>query len=156
MNQKVPFALVCVAALAFACGPRSRGESAATRSGSRATAGATTDPRTPLTHSLDVTVDHEVRFEFRVTNASSAKLEVQFPDGRTHELVVLDSIGREVWRWSEGRLFTQAMQNRVLRASDAIAFDGSWDDATPGRYTAVATLASANFPVEERTEFVVR
>ena len=97
-----------------------------------------------------------MRFAFTVTNASTKKLEVVFLDGRTHDLIVLDSLGREVWRWSEGRLFTQSVQNRVLRASDTILFDESWRAPSPGSYTAVATLASANFPVEQRQAFVVR
>lgn len=154
MKEKVPFTLVCVAVLAFACGPRSRSESATTRSGHNTSRVA--EARTPLTPTLNVTVDNGVRFAFTVTNESTKKLEVLFPDGRTHDVIVLDSLGREVWRWSEGRLFTQSVQNRVLRSSDTILFDESWRGAAPGSYTAVATLASANFPVEQRQAFVVR
>ena len=77
-------------------------------------------------------------------------------NGRTHDWVVFDSLGNEVWRWSDGRLFTQAMQNKVLRTDDSLRYDGSWSDAPPGRYVAVATLSSANFPIERRVEFVVR
>lgn len=155
MKEKVPFTLVCVAVLAFACGPRSRGETATARSTQNVRSVAT-GAQTPLTPTLNVTVDNAVRFAFTVTNESSKKVEVRFRDGRTHDLIVLDSLGREVWRWSEGRLFTQSMQNRVLRASDTIAFDESWRAPAPGTYTAVATLASANFPVEQRQAFVVR
>lgn len=153
MNEKVPFTLVCVAVLAFACGPRSRGDSATTRSAGSSSV-ATADA--PLAPSLDVTVGEAVRFAFSVTNATEKKLEVLFPDGRTHDVIVLDSIGREVWRWSDGRIFTQSVQNRVMRASDTIAFDGAWRAPAPGSYTVVATLESVNFPVEQRQEFVVR
>ncbi|MFM8911120.1 MAG: BsuPI-related putative proteinase inhibitor, partial [Gemmatimonadota bacterium] len=31
-----------------------------------------------------------------------------------------------VWRWSEGRLFTRAMQQRVLRRGDQLAFRERW------------------------------
>lgn len=157
MNRKVPFTLVCIAVLAFACGPRPRGESVAeSSSGASPRRTPPTDARTPLTPSLDVSVEDGVRFAFHVTNDGGKKLEVHFPDGRTHDVIVLDSIGREVWRWSDGRLFTQAVQNRVLRASDSLAFIEAWKDARPGKYTAVAMLASANFPVEQRIEFTVR
>jgi hypothetical protein len=154
MNEKVPFTLVCIAVLAFACGPRPRGDSATERSTARRA--ATSDAHTPLTPSLDVSVEDGVRFAFQVTNESSKKLELRFPDGRTHDVIVLDSIGREVWRWSEGRLFTQTVQNRVVRSSDSLAFEEAWKDAKPGTYTAVATLASQNFPVEQRAQFTVR
>lgn len=149
MNEKVPLALVCVAVLAFACGPRPR-DVATERSATRNNASA------PLTPSLDVSVRDGVRFAFHVTNESAKKVELLFNDGRTHDVVVLDSLGREVWRWSEGRMFTQAVQNRVLRSSDSLRFEEAWKGAPPGRYVAVATLASRNYPVEHRAEFTVR
>lgn len=154
MKEKVPLTLACVAVLAFACGPRSGNREAATSSAP--TRSASANPRAPLTPTLSVSVDDDVRFAFRVTNAGTKRLELTFASGRTHDLTVLDSLGREVWRWSEGRLFTQAVQNRVVRASDVISFEEEWKDAAPGRYTAVATLASVNFPLEQRAEFVVR
>jgi len=154
MNEKVPFTLVCIAVLAFACGPRPHSDSVTERSNARRT--ATTDASAPLTPSLDVSVEDGVRFAFHVTNESNKKLELRFPDGRTHDVIVLDSIGREVWRWSDGRLFTQAVQNRVVRGSDSLQFVEAWKDPRPGTYTAVATLASVNFPVEQRAQFTVR
>lgn len=153
MNGSVPITLLCSAALAFACGPRAHNESASTRG--ELTRAVSADPSSPLAPSLDVTVGDDVRFAFAVTNASKKKLELTFADGRTHEFVVLDSLGREVWRWSEGRIFTQSMQNKVLRTSDLLRYEDAWDSPAPGRYVAVATLASANFPVMQRVEFTV-
>jgi hypothetical protein len=155
MNGKVSLTLLASAVLAFACGPRARNETSSTASeSSRPVVHA--DPDSPLATSLDVSVGDEVRFDFAVINASKRKLEVNFADGRMHDIVVLDANGREVWRWSEGRMFTQSVQNRVLRTSDALRFEEAWEDPTPGAYVAVATLASANFPVERRVEFTVR
>lgn len=154
MNGKLPFTLLCVAALTFACGPRQRNEAS---TGTRATAArVASESDLPLAPMFAVDVNEDVRFEFQVVNASDKKLEVKFADGRTHDWVVFDSLGNEVWRWSDGRLFTQAMQNKVLRTDDSLRYDGSWSDAPPGRYVAVATLSSANFPIERRVEFVVR
>ncbi len=154
MNGKLPLTLLCVAALTFACGPRHRNEAS---TGTRATTThAASESDLPLAPSLAVDVNDDVRFEFQVVNASDSKLEVKFADGRTHDLVVFDTLGNEVWRWSDGRLFTQAMQNKVLRTDDSLRYDGSWSDAPPGHYIAVATLSSANFPIERRVEFTVR
>lgn len=153
MNGKLPFTLLCVAALTFACGPRQRNEASSTRATAARVASESDLPLAPM---FAVDVNDDVRFEFQVVNASDKKLEVKFADGRTHDWVVFDSLGNEVWRWSDGRLFTQAMQNKVLRTDDSLRYDGSWSDAPPGRYVAVATLSSANFPIERRVEFVVR
>ncbi len=155
MNGKVSLTLLASAVLAFACGPRARNETASSPS-EEARRVATPDANSPLATSLDIAVDDAVRFDFAIVNASKRKLEVNFADGRTHDLVVLDAAGREVWRWSEGKLFTQSVQNRVLRASDALRFEEQWKDPAPGTYVAVATLVSENFPVERRVEFTVR
>lgn len=155
MRDKVPFTLVCIAVLAFACGPRPRGEGTPERSTAKRSS-ATLDARAPLAPTLDVAVNDGVHFDFDVTNSSSRKVELLFNDGRTHDIVVIDSLGREVWRWSEGRMFTQTVQNKVLRADDTISFAESWTDATPGSYVAVASMPSRNFPVEQRVAFVVR
>ena len=153
MRDKVPFTLVCIAVLAFACGPRPRSEAATERSTVKRN--TPVDARAPLAPSLAVNVDNGVHFDFGVTNASPRKVELLFNDGRTHDIVVLDSLGREVWRWSDGRMFTQVVQSKVLRASDTLQFAESWTDPQPGNYVAVATLPSRNYPVEHRVAFVV-
>ncbi len=155
MNGKVSLTLLAAAVLAFACGPRARNEVSGARSDSPRSA-IVADANSPLATSLDVTVEEQVSFDFAVVNAGQKKLEVNFRDGQTHELVVLDANGREVWRWSEGRMFTQSMQNRVLRTSDSLRYEEQWRDPSPGTYVAVATLSSANFPVERRVQFTVR
>lgn len=154
MKAPVIFGLVSLGVLAFACAPRARG----TESASRTVIGKR-DPSPHIESVLAVNVNGKqdvVRFDFVVTNSGGSKAEVNFPSGQTHDVVVLDSLGREVWRWSRGRMFTQLLQNKILRTADSLSFDGRWTDARPGRYVAVARLASANYPLEQRTEFVVR
>ena len=146
---------MCVAVLAFACGPRpNTGEVASTARATHARPLAQNGPA--LVSTLGVTVKNGVKMDFRVVNEGSKRLEVNFPSGKTHEVVVVDSLGREVWRWSNGRMFTQTLQNKVLHASDSLDFDATWRDAPAGKYTAIATLASENYPMEQRAEFVVR
>jgi len=109
--------------------------------------------RDTIASSLDVKLGESVEFSFRVTNSSNKRVELRFPSGQTHDLIVLDPQGREVWRWSNGRMFTQSMQNKVLGASDTLTFTETWHPDHPGTYTAVASLLSQNFPTEQRAEF---
>ena len=155
MRGRIIFGLVCVAVLAIACGPHpSTGDAAGTVRASHARTSAQGGPA--LVSTLAVVVKNGVAMDFRVVNAGTRRLEVNFPSGQTHDVVVLDSLGREVWRWSTGRMFTQSLQNKVLRASDTLDYDALWENAPAGKYIAIATLASENFPVEQRMEFVVR
>jgi Intracellular proteinase inhibitor len=156
MKGRIIFGLMCIAVLAFACGPRpNTGDVSGTvvRT-THAHAAAQSGPA--LVSTLGVIVKNGVKMSFRVVNEGSKRLEVNFPSGKTHEVVVVDSLGHEVWRWSEGRMFTQSLQNKVLHASDTLDYDATWRNAPAGKYTAIATLASENYPMEQRADFVVR
>ena len=113
-----------------------------------------------LTSKLDVAVaPREVRFALVITNVGNKHAELNFPSGQSYDFVVVDSTGNEVWRWAKGRMFTQSVQNQQLGAHDAMRVSEKWTpakvNAKPGRYTAIATLNSTNYPVEERVEFVL-
>lgn len=107
--------------------------------------------------SLAVKVTDGVRFTLNVRNNGPRMVELRFPNGKTHDFYVLDENGREVWRWSKGRMFTQTLQNKLIKSNDNAVFVDTWNAAnTHGKFTAVAVLASVNHPVEERAEFALR
>ncbi|MHB8838710.1 MAG: BsuPI-related putative proteinase inhibitor [Gemmatimonadaceae bacterium] len=149
MNGRVFFVLMSIAVLAFAC--------TRSRTIESASAAKSTHTRGPVVASaLDVRVDDAVHFQLHVMNDGDRKIELNFKDGMTHDIAVLDERGRQVWRWSDGRLFTAAYQNKVLRSDDTLSFNESWKAPAPGRYVAVARLVSQNYPQEQRVAFAVR
>lgn len=110
-----------------------------------------------LVPSLNVVrVGEQVRFAFHVANAGSRRVEVKFPSGQTHDIVVLDSAGNELWRWAEGRMFTEARQYRSIGGGDSLLLEDGWDrPSARGKLVAVATLKSTNYPIEHRVEFTL-
>jgi hypothetical protein len=104
---------------------------------------------------VDVTGDAAARFSLAVVNTADRRVEVNSPDGRTRDFAVYDAAGREVWRWSRGRLFTQLMQNKLLPARDSAVYAEAWRAPAPGRYTVVAELRSDNHPIRRTAAFVV-
>ena len=96
-----------------------------------------------------------MRFAIELKNTGKFT-EVRFANGQTHEFVVLDASGREVWRWSHGRLFTQSLQTKQLRTGDVIRYAATWDTAAPGKYRVIASLNSAVHSEPIEREFVVR
>jgi len=154
LSSRLLVALLGAGALALACGPHV----ASTESEANAETPSNVQPNdgTPLATSLDVSVHENVTFTLHVTNTSGKRVELTFPSGQTHEFVVLDSIGREVWRWSNGRLFTQAIQNKLLTSKESAKYEETWDPSkAAGKFTAVARLNSSNYPIEERVEFTL-
>ncbi|MEP6495889.1 MAG: BsuPI-related putative proteinase inhibitor [bacterium] len=174
MNTRLIVSLLCAGALAFACGPRTRSDAPAAlataqpvrASGGVQTADAATTQRprsrtaskasaAKLDSHLKVDVtQHDVHFALNVTNVGSKHAEVDFPSGQSYDFVVVDSAGHEVWQWSHGHMFTQSVQNKQLGGGESMQVAETWK-ATAGRYTAIATLRSSNYPMEQRLEFIV-
>jgi hypothetical protein len=108
-----------------------------------------------LVPSLNVVrVGDEVRFSFNVANAGRRRVAVKFPSGQTHDILVVDSSGREVWRWARGRMFTEALQYRMIGGGDTLLLEEGWEQpSAQGKLIAIAVLKSTNYPIEHRVEF---
>jgi len=175
MSSRFLIPLLCVGAVAFACSsPRTNSEvstrqiasasaeqtastSAAIRQQGEARAAIKTQ-KSPVSAQIYVRRnDSRVQFALRVVNTSKKRVEITFPSGQTYDFVVLDSAGREMWRWGSDRMFTQALRNKLLAAGEALDFEETLRSGPlpPGRYTARATLTSANFPLMDEAEFLV-
>jgi hypothetical protein len=166
MSSRLVAPLVAAAAVVFACGrlPRPALQLGASRAPDVDIGRDTERPRrarrgdsTVVDASLVVrqSKDGAVRFALAVVNGSRHRLEIDFPDGHTQDFAVMDEAGRAVWRSDRGRLFTQAVQAKLLAAGDTATYEAQWREATPGRYTVVAVLRSDNFPVTRQAAFVI-
>lgn len=174
MSSRFLIPLLCVGAVVFACSPRTNNE-ATTRKNTQASATPTVSntaairqqgsPRTaaksqksPVSAQIYIRRnDANIRLAMRVVNTSKKRVEITFPSGQTYDFVVLDSAGREMWRWGSDRMFTQAVRNKLLGAGEELDFEETLKSRPlpPGRYVARATLTSANFPLVEQTEFTI-
>lgn len=139
--------LVLLALVALACTPNpAPSEGAAEGDGEGGTP--------PLLASVQATTEgEEARFVLQVTNTTTSPIELAFSSGQTHDFVVLRD-GREVWRWSGDRMFTQALRTETLAPGATLSFEESWKPGeVSGELTLVGRLTSTSHPVEQRTEF---
>ncbi len=145
--------LASAAALMFACGPWS----IASQRDEESSAGhARVESRAPVASALDVRVSDGVQLQLSLTNNTRNSLELRFADGLTHDFVILDASEREVWRWSEGRLFTSAMQTRFVRSGKSATYHTHWrPEVKKGNYVAVAMLHATNHPISARVPFTL-
>ena len=151
MQSRLIIALLTAGGIAFACGPRPNESEAASApaAGSRASGSGAA-----LATTLELSVTQAVELRLHVTNGTGKRVELTFPSGQTHDFYVLDSSGREVWRWSTGRMFTQAVQKSLVDVGETLSFTDRWEGPLAGgNYTAVAVLLSSSHPTEQRVEF---
>ncbi len=155
MDNRIILPLLCAAsAVAFAAVPSSHTEKPI------AVKHHAGEMPAPIVTTFDITRPKEdsekLRFTLNVKNNTTKMLELRFPDGQTHDFVVKDFAGKEVWRWSEGRMFTSAMKSETIKGKGETAFEESWDTkGQHGSFTAVAILKSNNFPIETSVQFML-
>jgi hypothetical protein len=117
-----------------------------------------------------IPADHEVRFEYVVHNEGDEPVELTFTSGQTADVVVHEETapsdgepkresdeqsGEPLWRWSDGRMFTQAIETGTVAADESLTVDLSWEDPAPGSYTAEATLAATELTAPASVAFEV-
>ena len=173
MSSRFLIPVLCVGAVAFACGPRAHNEASGPRkndssvartvshpvSAPRHSRKAKSDAKAPVAAELYVHANEaDIRLALHIVNTGKKRVELNFPSGQTYDFVILDSIGREMWRWGNGRMFTQTLRNKSLAGGEALDLEETWKAAplAPGRYTARATLTSENFPLVQQAEFTVQ
>jgi len=174
MSSRFLIPLLCAGAIVLACGPRSRNEASTPKKTStlaqtslvRATpvvsqqgdlhVALVKPPVVAVTGQLYIrAAQSSVRFALHVTNTSKKRVELTFPSGQSYDFVILDTLGREMWRWSTGRMFTQALRNRLLDRGETIILEETWKSSNlaAGHYIARAQLTSTNYPLVQQTEF---
>ena len=172
MKLSLVASLVFVAMLTYACGPRTRADAASNLPvikqqgfalasiGAAPVRATSTREKTLKNESIKLTTSFDVAqqgnavtFELRVTNTTGKRVELTFASGQAYDFVVVDSAGREVWRWAEGRIFTQSVQNKLLGKGEGITISEKWAPAKAGKYAAIALLRSTNYPLQQRVEF---
>ena len=106
-----------------------------------------------LNATVDATVNGDVEFSFEVTNNGPDPVELTFRSGKRADVAVTDTeTGEEVWRWSQNRMFTQAISTVELESGDTFDRMFTWSDPPAGEYKAEAALA-ANRSATASTNF---
>lgn len=163
MENRLVITALCAAALVYACGPwvhsQTAGSAQLAQTAHASDARSATNRKQPATVATELDLARSgsrIDFALRVTNNTKKTVELRFANARTHDIAVLDSTGRTVWRANAGRLFTQPMQALAVKSRDTLTMQDSWDsNGAHGAYTAVALLATDTHPVERRVTFTL-
>lgn len=123
-----------------------------TITGERRTVGAVT-----VTFTVDpsaVEVGQSVQLRIRLVNSGGTAEELVFPTGQEYDFWVTDG-DSEVWRWSDGRVFTQAFTELDVPSQTAETFVESWQAEEPGTYVVHGIVLAESYEHEMTGEVVV-
>lgn len=140
------------------------GPAACARSGGAPEAGGEDPPtgaeptQSPgLAASLEVQVARSgVRFGLHVTNTTDRTMEFTFPTSQRYDFVVRRASGEEVWRWSDGMAFLQAISHASLAPGESWDMEAVWEpDDVSGELEATGTLTARDRSVSQRAAFTL-
>lgn len=98
-----------------------------------------------------------VRLVLHVTNTADAPLVLSFPSSQRHDMVIRTAEGEEVWRWSEGMSFLQAISQDTLAVGESWTMEAEWDPGDrSGVYEAEGILTARDVEVRQRAGFELR
>ncbi|MEO7804243.1 MAG: BsuPI-related putative proteinase inhibitor [Actinomycetota bacterium] len=88
--------------------------------------------------------------KMKVCNRGTSNIEVTFSSSQRYDFEITNATtGLVVWRWSDGMVFAQVLGKERFEPGCALLGEASWDGADssgkpaePGKYRAVAILAS--------------
>lgn len=73
-----------------------------------------------------------IRITFVKINVTNRPITLRYPTGQSVDFWITRG-GREVWRWSTGQFFTQAVRTVTLQPGEAQTFTATWDQRIAGR-----------------------
>ncbi|WP_049995145.1 BsuPI-related putative proteinase inhibitor [Halapricum salinum] len=85
--------------------------------------------------------DGELSITLTATNTGSEPVELTFSDGQTIEAVA-EHGSQEIWRYSEGRMFTQALRTERLAPDERLVESVTWSQPPAGGYDVRAWLCA--------------
>jgi hypothetical protein len=99
-----------------------------------------------------------IQVALEVSNNSHEAIHLTFPTSQRFDLSLEDETGKEVWRWSQGRLFLQMMGEEVLKpGAGGLRYRETFSaPAIAGRYKLSAWISSKKRPLKTTTSLKVR
>lgn len=94
-----------------------------------------------------VQAGQNVRLTLRLVNNSGTAEKLTFHSGQLYDFWV-DRGTKEVWRWSDERVFIQQVTERTIDGQTSMSFAESWVAEGSGSYVAHARLIAEGFERE--------
>jgi hypothetical protein len=105
--------------------------------------------------SMEVKVSGDsVRLILHVTNSGVEPVRLSFPTSQRYDFVIETPEGDEVWRWSDGMSFLQALSQETLAPGDSWDMEAVWDPGErEGEFVATGEITARERELRQRATF---
>lgn len=85
-----------------------------------------------LLQQLEMTADvqadaDKVDFNIQMKNTGEEAVELTFPSGQQYDVVVKSAEGEEIYRYSKGKAFTEALVNKEIKPGETASWKTAWN-----------------------------
>lgn len=92
---------------------------------------------------IDVNVlSNQAEFIITLINNSSKTKRLEFSSSQKYEIIVTDQNNHEVYRYSEGKMFAQALESTLIKQGESIKWEEIWEGIKPGEYEVEISILS--------------
>lgn len=99
-------------------------------------------------------VGQPVQVGIRLVNNGGTAVELTFPSSQQYDFWVTGADG-EIWRWSDGMVFTQALTYQTIGGQSGSTFSESWTPTEPGTYVVHGMLTAQGYDREQTADLEV-
>lgn len=86
-----------------------------------------------------------VRLTLRLVNNAGRATDLTYASAQRYDFWVTRG-SKEVWRWSEGQVFTQETTEETLEGQSGTSFSEAWPSESPGTYVAHGSVKAEGYP----------
>lgn len=107
-----------------------------------------------LVTSLEVKVGGDsVQLRLHATNVTERPVVLEFTSGQRFDFAIQQE-GREIWRWSTGRAFTQALGSESISPGATLTYSAAWEpEERTGNFRAVGMITARERAVRQEATF---
>lgn len=92
---------------------------------------------------VDVNVlRNQAEFIITLINNSSETKKLKFSSSQKYEIIVTDQNNQEVYRYSEGKMFAQALESTLIKPAESVKWEEIWEGIKPGEYEVEVSILS--------------
>jgi hypothetical protein len=92
---------------------------------------------------VDVNVlRNQAEFIITLINNSSETKKLEFSSSQKYEIIVTDQNNQEVYRYSDGKMFAQALESTIIKPAESVKWEEIWEGIKPGEYEVEVSILS--------------
>ena len=96
-----------------------------------------------------------IKFIITLINNTDEMKKIEFPTSQKYEIVVTNKKGEEVYRYSKGKMFTQAIETALIKSGESMEWEEIWEYSSLSPGAEITILAPDTVELKKEVLFQI-